>query len=355
MNILIVRLSSLGDIVHTLPAAAALRRAFPAARIDWLVDARYRAILDLVPTIDQRLVIGRPRASNGVHGGVEQVFEGWNRLWDAVLELRRRRYDLAFDFQSLLKSAILARSSGAGRVIGFATPDLRERGARLFYTVTQPTTGASHVVDKSLALLQAAGITDTRREFPIEAAASPVVGRVREALGIGAADRFALINPGAGWPNKRWPPERFGAVAAALRDRHGLRTAVLWGPGEQRLAAEVAEASDGAAAMTPPTTIRDVVALCGAAVLMISGDTGPMHVAAALGVPIVGIYGPSDPTRNGPWLPTDVAISRFHACVCRYRRRCRQAAACIADITVEEVTHAVGARLAAAGGAAGRA
>jgi ADP-heptose:LPS heptosyltransferase len=156
-----------------------------------------------------------------------------------------------------------------------------------------------------------------------------------------------LLNPGAAWPNKRWPPERFGALAAAIRERRGLRSVVLWGPGEEALAAAVVDASKGAAQAAPPTTIVDIVALARGAHLMISGDTGPLHIAGAVGTPIVALFGPTRAERNGPWSPADISISRFSQCACHYERRCRRTQPCIDDITVDTVIDAVERRVAA--------
>jgi heptosyltransferase-1 len=350
LNILIVRLGSLGDIIHALPVAAALADRFPGGRVDWLVDARYRAILDYVPVVSRRLVVSTsrgPAAQDAATRTDTRVFAGRRALAAAVAELRRGHYDLALDLQGLLKSALLARISGARRVAGFATGHLRERAARLFYTETVDPGAARHVVDKNLAMLRTVGITGAPRRFPLDVPPSPVVGEVRQRLGLANDGTFALINPGAAWPNKRWPPERFGAVAAAVRSKYGIPSVVLWGPAEEALAREVESRSDNAAIVAPPTTIADLVHLARAACLMIAGDTGPLQIAAAAGTRIVGLFGPTDPERNGPWDPADVTLSRYEACVCHYRRRCRRKTECLADISVEDLVAAIDRRLAA--------
>ena len=135
--------------------------------------------------------------------------------------------------------------------------------------------------------------------------------------------QFALLNPGAAWPNKRWPPLRLAGLATALRQRHGLMSVVLWGPGERELADAVVAGSLGAAVLSPPTSIADIVALARSASVMVSGDTGPTHLGAAVGTPMVGIYGPTRPERNGPWRPEDVTVSRAGVCRCHHLRRCR--------------------------------
>jgi heptosyltransferase-1 len=337
---LLVRLGALGDIVHAIPVAAALRRSFPSARIDWLVSSRHREMLDLVPVIDRRLAIN----DRGGAGGGSSTLA-------AIRELRRSRYDVAIDLQGLIKSALLARSSGAPRVVGFSSGYAREGMARLFYTdAYDPGRGGlydrretRHVVAINLGLLETIGITAGPPEFPIDRVDSAAARRAAE-LGGG---QYALLNPGAAWPNKRWPPSRFGAVAAAIKERHGLMSVVLWGPGEEALAREVVSTSQGAAVATDRTTVADVVALARGASVMVSGDTGPTHIAAAVGTPLVGIYGPTRPARNGPMAPGDVTVSRDGVCQCHHLRRCKLDRMCLIDIEVAEVVSAVDRRLTA--------
>jgi heptosyltransferase-1 len=328
MNFLIVRLGALGDIIHAVPAAAALRAAFPASRIDWLVDARHRAMIDLVTVVNHAVVLER------------SSIRGW---MDVAGRMRQVRYDVAIDLQGLLKSALLARASGAPRVLGFSIWHLREKTARPFYSETSRDDmrggKPDHVIHKNLGLLRALGLTDPRIRFPLADVESRALADIRTTLG---GDRpFVLINPGAAWPNKRWPPERYGEVAAFLRDVRGLPSFVLWGPGEQGLAGAVVETSAGAARVAPATGLKDLLALSRAASLMISGDTGPLHIAAAAGTPTVSLFGPTDPHRNGPWSSDDVAISRFDACGCHYERRCRKPSWCLESIDVAEVTAAI--------------
>ena len=336
---LLVRLGALGDIVHAIPVAAALRRAFPSARIDWLVSAKHRELLDLVPVIDRRLVL--KDRSDGAGG---------TGLRDAVRELRQNRYDVVFDLQGLVKSAILARITGARRVVGFSSRYLRESLARAFYTEVFDPGGRgmydpreSHVVQTNLGLLTTIGLTVVQPEFPLERVETETATAMRKRAGT----RYALINPGAAWPNKQWPAARYGAVAHAIEAQHGLKTIVTWGPGEEALAQEVVRASDGSAVISPRTSIADLVSLIRGAALMISGDTGPTHVGSALGTPIVGIYGPTRPSRNGPWAAGDITISRDAICRCHHLRRCTQDRMCLLDVDAVEVVDAVSRRLAA--------
>lgn len=338
---LLVRLGALGDIVHAIPVAAALRRNFPSARIDWLVSAKHREILDLVPVIDRRLVVD-DRGEGG----------GGSSLIGAVRELRRAKYDVAIDLQGLIKSAIVARLSGAGRVIGFSAKYARESFARFLYTdIYDPggegmyaTSEKRHVVDINLGLLGPLGVPRQAPEFPLDQADSPALRAALDETG----GRYVLLNPCAAWPNKRWPAARFGQLASSLRARRGLKSLVLWGPGERPLAEEVVARSAGAAVMSRETSVADVVALARGASVVVSGDTGPTHIAAALAVPIVGIYGPTRPERNGPWRPDDETVSRAALCQCHHLRRCKAKEMCLLDIAVDEVSSAVDRRLTAA-------
>ena len=295
---------------------------------------RHDDLLALVPAIDERVAVR---------------MSGVGAIVETVRHLRSRSYDVAIDLQGLLKSAVLARLSGATRVLGFPAPLLRERAARLFYTEAEGDLTARHVIDKNLSILRAVGIRVPDIEFPLVDRKPEIVTAVRNRLGIGSVDSFAIINPSAAWPNKRWPPVYYAEVARGLATRYGMRSIVLWGPGEEDIAENVVTASDGTAAVSPATTVADLVSLTKAASLMISGDTGPLHMAGAVGTPLIGIFGPTDPKRNGPWAEDDLTVSRFHTCVCHYQRRCRIAGWCLLDISPREVMELIERRLTASG------
>ncbi len=371
-RILVVRLGSLGDLVHALPAVDAIRRRFPDAEIDWLVERAHADLLALVPVISRVVVLQ------------ERTVAGW---WRVVRDLRARRYDIAVDLQGLVKSAALARLSGARRVIGFDKRALREPAARFFYTETPEVGEGRHVIDKNLALAQYVGRgfsransggadapphVQTNLAFPFVVTSSPALDALR-AQGI---TDFALLNPGAAWPNKRWPPDSFAAVARWLQATHGWTPVVLWGPGEESIADAVVAASGGVAHRAPRTTCADLIALARAARVLVSGDTGPLHIACAAGsdvnpwraeafaeaapsakasarqragVPAVALFGPTSPARNGPWDDRDVSISRYHRCDCHYQRVCRRETGwCLGTITVDEVTAAIARRVTSA-------
>ena len=339
-SFLIVRLGSLGDVVHAIPFVAALRAHFPTARIDWMVDPRYVELLEMVPIVDRRVAFD-PRS-------LLRLGER-KRPLRLLGELRRVQYDVVFDLQGLLKSAVLARAVRGRRVVGFTREHLREPLARRLYTSAVDPAPATHVIDMNMALLSAVDVRDRHTRFPLVIPPSATVDSVIQRFPEG----YVLINPGAAWPNKRWPAACFGAVAAALKDVYGKRSLVVWGPGERALAQEVVTTSGGAADVSPPTTIQELTGIARAAHLVISGDTGPLHLAAAVGTPIVSLFGPTRAERNGPWALYDIVISRTDRCECHYERRCRRAGAaastdslpCIMGIGVDEVLDAVARRL----------
>lgn len=343
-RVLIVRMGALGDIVHALPVLAALRAHRPDVRVDWLVDARYDSVLALVEGLARRIVV---RASADAADARSVRFSGVAGMGRALGFLRRQAYAAAIDLQGLIKSAIFARGSGAGRVLGFERRALREPAAAWCYREQVPVDDRGHVVHKNLAMLAPLGVPSSGVTFPWTSTPSAVAEAIAADARVTAADGFVLLNPGAAWENKRWPVERFGALARGLGERHHLPSVVTWGPGEQDRAEAVVAHAGGHAFASPPTALADVLALGRAARLCVSGDTGPLHLAASVGTPIVGLFGPTRPERNGPWLTSDVAVSRAGECVCFHKRQCRQGQACIDRIAVAEVLDACTRRLAA--------
>jgi lipopolysaccharide heptosyltransferase I len=331
-SFLLVRLGSLGDVIHAIPAAAALRAKYPDARIDWLVDPRYVPVLQLVEGLSEAIAFD-PRGAIGVSLAT-------------IRKLRRVKYDAVVDLQGLLKSALLARGVGAHRVIGFPREHLREPLARILYSETPDPGRDPHVVSKNLMLMRALGVDDIPVTFPLKLPRTVTADTVAAGFG---SEGYAVINPGAAWPNKRWPPQRFGALAAEIRERIGVRSLVLWGPGEEDIASLVVGASRGAADLAPKTSVIDLFAIARRAKLMVSGDTGPLHIAAAVGTPVVALFGPTFAERNGPWDRGDITISRAARCFCHYERKCRLLQPCIDDIAVDEVVSAAEYRVAARG------
>jgi ADP-heptose:LPS heptosyltransferase len=328
---LVVRLSSIGDVVHTLPAASAL--SAHGWEVGWAVEPAARPLLQGHPAVGHVTVVP-PRRRFGL-----------TRARAARAELRIQGYDVALDFQGLWKSAAWSRASGAPRVIGWSRRWRREPLSGLLVRErAELPSAALHVIDENLALLRPLGIDALgSREFglPRPAGETQAVDRGLAEAGVGAQE-LVVLNPGGGWPEKLWPAESFGALARALRDR-GLRALVSWGPGEEALADRVVAASAGTAARCFPTTLPGFVELARRARLLVAADTGPLHLACAVGTPVVGLFGPTDPARNGPFRAED-AVLRAPA-MGPARDRFRLPSADMAQIGVEQVLAAALRRL----------
>ncbi|MFZ1139219.1 MAG: glycosyltransferase family 9 protein [Candidatus Sulfotelmatobacter sp.] len=302
-RLLIVRLSAMGDVIHTLPAAQALREAFPEAMIGWMIEERWAELL-CAPGAPRRgpRSMQRPLA-DWVHtvslagwrkslftiSTLQQIAKVWN-------DVRAARYDVAVDLQGAIRSAVLARWSGARVVYG--TAEARESPASLWYTRQAIARGA-HVIEQNLSVAEA--VTQTKIAAPRAALPHDPEAETRtdEGLAKRGISNFAILNPGAGWGAKRWPAERYGEVARKLAQQ-GICPLLNYGPGEEDLFHAALAASGGAAKPTKGT-LTELIALTRRAKLFIGGDTGPLHLAAALRVPVVAIFGPTDPARNGPY------------------------------------------------------
>ena len=334
MKALIVRLSSIGDVVHTLPALAALTGA--GWEVGWMFESRAAELLEDHPLLTHAMRVARPSL---LHIGATRR---------VMRQLREQAYDVALDFQGLWKSALWARLSGATRVLGYAATWRREpASAFLVDEQVDLAHDAQHVIDKNLALLRALSIDAVgSRAFPLPLAterAARVEGLCKE-MDLGA---FAILNPGGGWASKLWPADRFGALARLLKER-GLTPLVTWGPGEEMLAERVVAASGGAALRCFPTSLLDYVELARRARVVVAADTGPLQLACAVGAPVVALFGPTDPARNGPFGEDDVVVRRAPLCAPCHKRRCRIHAGVMKAIYPDEVARAVARRLAVA-------
>jgi lipopolysaccharide heptosyltransferase I len=343
MRILFVKLSSIGDVVHALPALAAVRRALPRAEIAWVVERRSAEILRDNPLVNTLIEVDTK--------GLRRWPVSGETLPATRRQLRRLRaspFDLAIDFQGLLKSALIARLSGAPRRVGFARAHLREPASRFLLTKTVEVPARSHVIRKNLAL--ASGALGVRLPIDADSFEFPVaVSREHygeaDALVQIVGQKFAILNPGGGWPTKLWDAERFGALADSLIQNFGLRSIVTHGPGERELAERVAASSrTGAVAVAQPS-LKGFFELARRAAVYVGGDTGPTHLAVAAGAPVVGLFGPTEWWRNGSPRAEDVCVERTDI-GCRtdcHRRSCSQWV-CM-DIEVGRVVEAVGERL----------
>jgi heptosyltransferase-1 len=333
--VLIVRIGAMGDVLHSMPAVAALRRLHPEWLIGWAIEPAWAPLLqvdgagragmplvDRVHTVPTREWKQRPFAV--------ETLRDISRLRS---ELRAEGYDLCVDMQGTIRSSVIGWMAAVPEFVGQAEP--REGAARWLYGMRVRTTTA-HVVEQGCEILSAAvGETLTAGEvvLPVDEAAE----RWREELVARVApDRHLVIAPSAGWGAKQWPAERYGEVAAEL-GRAGFVSLVNAASAEDALAAEVVKASGGAAVVVP-CTVAQLVALVRRTSLVIAGDTGPLHLAAALERPVVGLFGPTDPARNGPYGTRSVVLR--HASSQRDHTRRAETEAGLMQITTDEVTAA---------------
>jgi len=309
-RLLVVRTSSMGDIIHALPAVAALLESLPHVSIGWVVEERW---VELLCSPSSSLAgprsAGRPLADRihtvNTKGWRRSLIspDTWRQISGSVRDLRKSRYQVAIDFQGALRSALIARLSGAKRIYGFANP--RESAARLAYTERIAAKG-THVVEQNLSLSEALlgkRVGSPAAQLPRDKSAEQECDRYMVEHRI---ENFALLNPGAGWGAKQWPAERYGEVTNQLSDM-GVQSLINYGPGEQTLAAAAVTSSKGHAEAIQ-LSLTQLIAFTRRAALFIGGDTGPMHLAAALNIPIVAPFGPTDPARNGPFGTTSIVL-----------------------------------------------
>jgi heptosyltransferase I len=326
---LIVRLTALGDILHTVPAVAALRAAHMQAKIDWVVERKWAPVLEGSPALNEVIPFDRRSI--------------WNAI-ECVQRLRGNRYTCAIDFQGLYKSSLLAMLSSAGRRIGFDRHWAREEGAAMFYTEPVIPTGR-HIVELNYSLAERAGAKRPETpEHPLRVpagGAASIRARLQEA---GVGGEYAVIGPGGSWRAKCWPAKRYGEVCRAIESETGLRVVVIEGPGEKPIVEEVCRAAAPAHPVAMRTTIEELMGLLAHARCMIAADSGPLHLAAALGTPVVGLYGPTDPARNGPFTPGAVIVHKAQPDEISYKRRSEYSPAMF-RITVEDVLAATSSLL----------
>lgn len=335
-RILVIKFGSLGDIVHCLPSVRQLLDHFPDAEIDWLIERKNQTVVEL-SGLEVRIVpidTHQWRESPGI-GSAREILE-------FVWALRGDGYDCTIDFQGLLKSAFVGYLSAAPVRIGWERDFLKESTSRFFYTeVVKPR--RAHIIDQQMELLRPLGIEpDWDRLAGIRA---PNAARETVESRLGGIRDYVLINPGGSWATKRWEPERYGEVARRLLDE-GHEVVVTWGPGEEADARAVQRIAGPAVRMIE-SSLTELVALCERARLFVGVDTGPMHFAAAVGTPVVAVFGPTSSDRNGPFRREDVVVERRMACrPCYARERCPlEHLECMTKVSADQVYEACQKRL----------
>jgi lipopolysaccharide heptosyltransferase I len=329
-RILIIKPSAIGDVVHALPVLNLLRKKWPSAHISWLVSSSCASLLEGHPQLNEVIKFDRRRFG-----------KGWRKpsaaagLFGFTRALRRRQFDLVIDLQGLFRSGWLAAMTRAGVRVGPA--EARELGW-IFYT-HRVTTGfpEGQAVERYLKVADALGLGTSPVEFhfPTNDADRQFVADL-----VPAGTRYAVMLPGTNWETKRWPAEKFQECVAPLKDRFGLESIVAGGPSDAALAALIPGARD----LTGKTNLRQIVALLERAELVIANDTGPMHIAAALGRPLVSIYGPTSPYRTGPFGRLDTVVHLDIPCSPCFGRHCSHIS-CMRKLSSASIMEAVAEQL----------
>jgi ADP-heptose:LPS heptosyltransferase len=286
-----VRLGSLGDIVHTFPAVAALRTAFPDSEIVWLAHKRWKLLVES-SSLASQVWTAETRSFSSIRETIRQI--------------SKANFSASIDYQGLWKSASLPFLSRVSRRIGFSSETIREFGVPVLYT-DRVRASATHIAEQNGELSQRAGSRDLVGKFNLHV---PEQGEstIRDFLRENSLNRYIVLSPGGGWRSKCWPAQRFGALCHRIHSSLGLRCVINCGPGEEQLASAVQSSSGDAAPLLYNGDLSSLMALLRNAVCIVGGDTGPLHLAVALGTPAVAIFGPTNPARNGPYPPGDIVL-----------------------------------------------
>ena len=328
---LVVRLGSLGDIVHTFPAVAGLRESFPNAEIVWLTHPRWKVLVE---------------SSELATDIWETETRSYSSLREIIGRIRKKQFTAAIDYQGLWKSAALPFLGGVSRRIGFSSQTIREFGVPILYT-DRVRSILAHIADQNGELSKRAG---SRNGVAPVALAVPSIQEVfvLQLLRGFSIERYVVLSPAGGWRSKCWPPDRYGALCQKIHGILGMRCVLNYGPGEEDLIFEVKSASGEADPIAYNGSLSQLMALLRNAACIVGGDTGPLHLGVALGTPAVAIFGPTDPSRNGPYrvgdragntAPKDIVLRSPHA-VTTYKRG-DQADPSILEIDVDTVFDAV--------------
>ena len=324
-KILVIKPSSLGDVVHSLPFLYSLSERFPFAKIHWVIASGIEGILEGNPMVTKLWIINKDRWKN-----IGRIKGTLSEMGGLVKGLKGEAYDIVIDLQGLMRSGLIAKATGAPIRIGFR--EARE-GSALFYTHRVEGGRDIHAVDRYLKVVRALGGDTGEVKFPM-----PLI-RESEKIRMLRSDRqeYVVIVPGARWETKKWPAENFAALASLLQ----TKSIIVGGPAERSLSAKIEEQTKGKAlSMAGETDIMDLIWLIRGAKCVVTNDSGPMHIAAACGIPVVAIFGPTNPARTGPYGTKHVVLQLPLQCAPCYRRKCNDLK-CMKGISVEQVFKAV--------------
>lgn len=332
MRILIIKLSSIGDVVHTLPSLNALREQFPNSQIDWLVEEEASDILVNHPMINKLWISKRKRwLGNPLNGG------GIKGIYLLITKIREMRYDLVIDFQGLFKSGIAAFLSGGKIRLGY--DKTREFSYYFLNDRLPPFNPDSHAVDRYLSIVKNLGWKGEGVRFAIPVAHDDKE-RIKNLLkdrGLTDLKRTILVSPKARWNTKLWGKDKFARLCDELIERLNRNVVVLGGKTDKEYIREILSLMKNKAIdLSGQTSLRELAYLIGLSTLMVCVDSGPMHIANAVNTKVIALFGPSSPQRTGPYGNGHTIIKRELSCSPCFSRDCKDIR-CMKDITVEEV------------------
>ena len=334
MKILIVKLGAVGDVVHSLPALHSLRKSFPDAFIAWAVERKSMDVITGNPDLDEVIIFERKELQKIFKA--DGVLAAYRFFGEFATKLKGYNFDLVIDFQTLFKSGIITFATGAEKRIGFD----KWRELNRLFTNFRIKAKSRHTVDKYLELVEAAGgkpdATPVKIVYSDEDASYIDVFLSENELN---KRPWVAINPGASWISKLWPIEKFAVLCDILIDS-GIPVVIVWGPGEEHLVEGIVEKATSQPHVAPPTSIKQLACLLERSALYVGGDTGPMHMSVTMGTPVVGVFGPSDPERNGPYGGGHRIIQADIDCIKCWKKRCRSME-CMEKVLAESVADAV--------------
>jgi heptosyltransferase-1 len=327
-KILIIKPSSLGDIVHSLPFLNAVRTFFTKTEIHWVIAKGFEGLLEGHPMINRLWIINKDTWEK-----IKNVKGTINELKWLFKDLKKEQFDLVVDLQGLLRSGVLTAATGAPVRVGFA--DARE-GSRLFYTHKVEGGKSIHAVDRYLKIAGFLGCDTSDVCFPFP------LYKQSSSLSPPPLKDYAVLIPGARWKTKIWPPEKFGKLSSKLP----LSTILVGGKGDIDAANEIVALSNGKAiSLAGKTDLKELIEVIRNARFVISNDSGPMHIAAALGIPVFAIFGPTDPSRTGPYGKGHTIIKEEITCAPCFKKTCTNVK-CMNSLSVKKVYEIIKEKLA---------
>lgn len=327
-SILILKLGSLGDVVHTLPLVNVLRDSFPRVRIGWIVEKRFSDLIERHPSVDEVFVFDRVKS-------ISRSFRAFIRI---VRKIRSKKYDIIVDLQGNLKGSLFVLLSGCCRRMGFRRGSSRIENVSTFFTNWKVAEEGSHIIERNLSFAKVLGVEGRNISFRISVLESAKRDIDDFLKGKNIQDRqIVIMHPGVTWVTKRWALKNYSLLAEKITKRFSNSAIVVTaGPGESALADKIQKSCSAHTVVAKNMNLSGFTALLDRCDVFISSDTGPLHLAAALGKKVIGLYGPTDPVRNGPYGSANFVIRKEMSCSGCWQRKCSDVR-CMDGITVSDV------------------